>query len=142
MFFFKHWVEKIRLITYLNLGISYIYEDKSESEDKKPFYFVSVSDRNDNSIKIYLEKIERKNCYFIIGRIYQKTISYYNLKISTTDENIEIINKNINTNFVFSRLPYFSSDNEKVKLYLVNTFINYIKKKADAGAVCNDPIPK
>jgi hypothetical protein len=142
MIFYRHWFEKIRLILYLNLGISYIFEDKTEEGDKKPFYFVSVSSKNDTVIKINLEKIERKNCYFIIGRIYQKTLSYYNLRINTTDDTIDILNKTSGVNFIFSKLPYFSDDNERVKLYLINTFINYIKKRHSNKGKCDDIVSK
>ncbi len=131
MIFLKHYFQKYRLSLYINLGISYIFRSSSPNNPKEIIMNVSVVNLKDKKLNIILDKVVRNNCYFILGNIFKKEKIYYNFIIESDIDDINIINKYVNQDYVFSRLPYISNDNELAKIYLVNTFIKYLKKKND-----------
>lgn len=142
MLYLRHYLEKLKVVAYINLGISFIYECTESKTKKESLLNISMTDKDHQTINIQLEKINRNNCYFILGNIFKKTVCYYNLHIHTTNEEVEAISRYANTDFVFSKLPKISHDNELIKLYLVNTFIKYLKKRNEREGVSNDPLQK
>lgn len=116
---------------YLNLGITYIYELEKPSDIKEMMFNLTLTNKDNNTIVIKLEKSIKSNCYFILGKFYKNDMHYYNLHINSVDDTVDKIKEFKNIDFVFGNLPEISKDNELAKLYITNVFLKYLKRRKE-----------